>query len=365
VSTSFIAGSSATLRATGVVRYFGAAFLIVWLAGWAIGEFVAIAFLILLIRSVVGSTAGLTWPIPGGDWIAGGAAGYVFLFLLVWLPLWTFGGFAALREVLRSLAGEDRISLQAMGDVELVRRAGPFSRVKTFDRSSIRRVRIRRHDKAAVIDTASGTELITSFGAPEERRAMAEWLRRELALPEDGIRIETGEAPPGWNMSVESDAARLNRMDPRTRRIGAFIVWAIAGFTALIFFGSMTTDVAWGSAVALALTLVLVSWAAWVTWSGREWLVRHGQLTSYRRFAAWEWERSFSSARLEVVESTDSDNDHHYAVKVVDREGTRTIASEMNEEADIIDLARWLAARTGFPLDLPRGLRPQQERRGT
>ncbi len=54
--------------------------------------------------------------------------------------------------------------------------------------------------------------------------------------------------------------------------------------------------------------------------------------------------------------STDSDSDDHYTLSVKDSEGTRQIATEMNDDAGIVDLARWLAARTGFPLTLPRQL---------
>jgi hypothetical protein len=36
-------------------------------------------------------------------------------------------------------------------------------------------------------------------------------------------------------------------------------------------------------------------------------------------------------------------------------QGKRTIASEINE-ADTVDLGRWLSARTGFPLTVPRQL---------
>jgi hypothetical protein len=99
--------------------------------------------------------------------------------------------------------------------------------------------------------------------------------------------------------------------------------------------------------------------AAWITWSRREWLVRHGQLTSHRGLATWQWERTFKSARLEVVESTDSDNDDQYELNVIDEQGSRRIASEVNDEADIVDLARWLSARTGFYLTLPHGMRPR------
>jgi hypothetical protein len=352
--TSSIGGSSATFRASGIGRYFGAAFLTVWLAGWAMGEAFALGFLVMLIRSVVGSAVGQPWPIPGGDWIAGGAAGVAFLFLVSWLTLWTFGGVAAIHELLRSLAGEDSVVVR-YGGVELVRRAGPFRRSRTFERSLIRRVRTRRHDDAVVIDTATGTEVITKYGTPAERQRVIEWLRQQLSLPEDSAR--DAPAPPGWTVTVEGGMTRLSQLDARSRRTGALIVWVIAGFTGLIWYGSIANREVASSAIACLFTLLLASAAAWVTWSRREWLIRQGQLTSHRRFAAWQWERSFQSARLEVVESTDSDNDRHYKLHVIDAEGKRTIASTVHDEAEVVDLARWLAARTGFPLTLPHGLR--------
>jgi len=348
---SFDADRSASLRPTGIGRYFAAAFLLVWLVGWAIGEVGALGFLIMLLRSVMGSALGLSWPVPGGQWVAGGAAGFVLLFLILWLSLWTFGGLAAINELLRSLAGEDRVTADATG-IQVVRRAGLFERVRTFDRSMIRRVRIRRHDKAVVIDTTSGTELITTYGTREERQTTVDWLRTQLSLAVEGRRVDTGDAPPGWNMTVDGDGVRLNQMDLRTRLTGATIAWVIVGLTGLIWFGSLQTSTPTNSGVALALTLLLALWASWVTWSSREWLVQNGQLTSYRRFAFWEWERRFWTARLEVVVSTDSDNDEHYKLKVVDELGAKTIASELNDDADIVDLARWLAARTGFPLSI-------------
>jgi hypothetical protein len=181
----------------------------VWLAGWAVGEVVALGFLIMLIRSALGSAAGMSWPIPGGEWIAGGAAGFVFLFLLVWLALWTVGGLAAINELLRSLAGEDQISVQPSG-IELVRRAGPFRRARTFDRPLIRRVRIRRHDKAVVMDTVSGTELMTKYGTDDEREAMTEWLRRQLSLPNDDIRVSwSRRGPPGSRGRTASGSCGL------------------------------------------------------------------------------------------------------------------------------------------------------------
>lgn len=354
MSSAPITGPSASLRPSGIGRYFGAAFLLVWLGGWAIGEIVALGFLFLLARSVVGSIINVPWPIPGGEWIVGGVTGFVFLFLLIWLTLWTFGGIAAITELLRSLAGEDTVDVQLSG-LELGRRAGPFRRTRNFDRAQIRRVRLRRSDKAVVMDTASGTEMITKYGTPDERHAVVEWLRGRLSLPQDESRVDPAAAPPGWVMSVDEGTTRISRTDAATRRTGSLIAWAVVGFLGLIWLGSDVT-LSIGTLIAGAVTLLVTFGAAWVTWSRREWKVRHAELVAHTRFLLWEWERSFKSARLEVVLSVDSDNDSHYTLNVIDADGKRKIASEMNDEAETVDLARWLTARTGFPLTLPRQL---------
>jgi hypothetical protein len=158
-------------------------------------------------------------------------------------------------------------------------------------------------------------------------------------------------------MTVEGGLVRLSRSDPQTRRVGATVAWTIVGLTGLVWFGSIRIGAGVGSVVALALTLLLGFWAAWVTWSHREWQVRHGQITSHRRFAGWRRERMFQSGRLEVERSTDSDNDDHYHLRVLDAQGKRTIASEIHDDADIVDLGKWLSALTGFPLTLPHAFR--------
>jgi hypothetical protein len=345
-------GPSASLRSSGIGRYFGAAFLLVWLTGWAFGEVFALGFLVVLVRSVFGSITGAPWPIPGGEWIAGGAAGFVFLFLLVWVTLWTFGGIAAINELLRSLAGKDTVSVTLSG-VELQRRAGPFRRTRAFDRAKIRRVRLRPRDQAVVMDTASGTELISKFGTRDERQAMADWLRSRLSLPADGATLDPAAAPPGWVMTIDGGAAHLTRGDAAARRVAALIAWAVVAFLGMIWFGAGAVPSV-GTWFGALVTLLLAFGAAWITWSHREWRVRHGELTAHARFLLWHWERTFKSARLEVRSSSDSDHDRHYTLNVIDSQGKRRIASEMNDDGETVDLARWLSARTGFPLTLPR-----------
>lgn len=336
------------------MRYFAGAFLLLWLAGWAVGETLALGVLVAVIRSAVGGSVGAPWPIPEGEWIAGGAGGLVFVFLLIWLTVWTVGGFAAIKELLRSLAGEDRILVESLG-MELQRRAGPFRRTQTFQRSQLRRVRLRRHDNAVVIDTARGSELVTAYGTEDERRAMVQWLRARLLLQDGVPAVEPNAAPPGWTMKMEGGTARLTQDNRRARAVGGVIVWLVAltlGAIAIGADGSLA-----GQVVLWALVLLLTSTATWIVFSRRSWLASRGRLTHETRFFATERARAFQSARLEVSVSTDSDNDTHYQLDVIDAQGRRKIAGEIHDETPVLMLGQWLAERTGFRLILPHQLR--------
>jgi hypothetical protein len=346
-----VSGGTAVLRPRGIGRYVSAAFLTVWLAGWLAGELFALAFLFALLRSVVGAATGAPWPVPGGEWIAGGAAAFSLLFLVLWLMLWTVGGVAAIQELFRSLAGEDRISLLPAG-VEVIRRAGPFRRTRVVDRPAIRRVRARRHDRAIVADTRSRTELLTTFGTDEQRLAIVEWLTRELSLS-DGGPIDTGSAPAGWSLTLEGGRRRLTRMSPRDRHLSATVMWVLTALAGLAWVGAVEQET--GAVAAGLLTAGLAAVSSWVAWSRRDWLAERGELTFRRQFATWTRDRVFRGARLEVDHSVDSDGDSRYELQVVDPGGARAICSELNDDGEVTDTARWLAAVTGFPLTLPPG----------
>lgn len=327
-----------------------AAFLLVWLGGWVFGEVFALGFLIMLLRSVAGALRGVAAPIPSGEWIAGGAAGGAFLFLVVWLSLWTFGGWAAVNELLRSLAGEDRVEVRG-ADVALVRRAGPFQRTRLLPRSAIRRVRLRGDSTGGVvIDTTTSTEPLTSYGTAADRAALVAWLQQRLGLPPTGATLDVLHAPPGWEMKVSGDITQLRRGDAGSRRIGVAISWTIAALTALIAVGTARQGAGNGLGIAVGPAALLAAWATWATWSDRAWLVRRGEIIAHRRFAFWEWNRAFHHAQLDFTTSTDSDGDRHYQLWVRDASGRKRITSVMNDDAETLDLGRWLAARTGFEL---------------
>ena len=339
-------GSTRSLRPSGIGRYFIAAILSAWLVGWIAGEVFAITMLGVLFSLIAGALPEHL-PAWSADLLTSGGAALALLFLLFWLTFWTIGGIVALTQVLRSLVGEDVIGLTDSG-FEIVHRAGPFRRRYAFDRSAIRRLRMRPHDKAVVADMAKGTRVITTFGRPAERDEVADWLSQHLGLSD--ADAEAGTPPATWEVRTEGEVAYLRRVRPGARFTRSLISWLLTAGIASAWYVSLDADTSGRNIPALVLTLVVAAGAAMCTWGRRELLVRHGELMFRRSFAMWTSERAFRSARLELTHETDSDNDSHYKLIVTDAAGRQTVHSQVHDSGEVVDLAHWLARRTGFPL---------------
>ena len=341
-----LTGPTMSLRPAGIGRFVTAAFLSVWLAGWVAGEVVAAGML----ATILGGMAGLiSEPRPAWavDFVANGGVAFGLLFLILWLTLWTIGGVAALTALARSLVGADHVGLTDAG-FEVVRRAGPFRRRYAFERSTVRRLRVRPRDHAVVADTTKGTRVVTTLGLAADRDALADWLRQHLALPVvDG---GPGAVPADWDLRVEGDATHLSKVRPRVRFVRSVIAWLVAGAVATAWYQSLPTDVTTASVSTLVLVLLLVVGAAFSTWGRREWIARPGELTFHRRFATWTSERRFKSARLEVLHDIDSDGDSTYKLVVTDGDGRKAVHSQLHDSGEVVDLARLVSGLTGFPL---------------
>jgi hypothetical protein len=337
-----------SLRPAGIGRYFVAAFLSVWLVGWIVGEAVAIAALGAILGTMTGVLSERPAALPAGFFASGGVA-FVIVFLAVWLTFWTFGGIAAMTQLLRSLAGEDSIELGDAG-FALVRRAGPFRRRSLFERPGIRRIRLRPHDKAIVADTRTGTHMLTRYGSAHEREEIRDWLSQYLQLPDENAALSTSTPPAAWEVISGGDSTALRKVRPRVRAIRAVITWLLAGAAAAAWYASFDAESPARSIPTLALTVLIALGAAVTTWGRREWIVRHGELTFRRRLALWSAEQTFRSGRLDVTHETDSDNDSSYTLMVVDANGRKAIHSQIHDSGEVVDLGHWLAARSGFPL---------------
>jgi hypothetical protein len=342
-----ISGTTASLRPTGIGRFFSAAFLSVWLAGWAVGEVVASGALTGIFASILGARP-FWFPPRDADLAKTGPILFFILFLLVWLTFWTIGGIAAATQLLRSVAGEDTIALDGEG-FELTRRAGPFQRRYRFERSAVRRIRLRSRDRALVVDTEKGSRLLTELGAASERGAIADWLKQHLGRS-DAMAFDTGGmAPVTWDVRSEDATTYLRKVKPRGRAVRAIIVWLLTGISGFVWFASLDSETIAGSISALLFTMLLALGASIVTWGRREWTARHGELTFRRTFAAWTAEQTFRSARLEVTHHRDSDNDSLYELVVTDGQQRKVIHSQFHDSSEVDDFGRWLGSRTGFP----------------
>jgi hypothetical protein len=351
-----------SLRPTGWGRYIEVAFLGIWLTGWLAGEVVVTMLLGGMLAGMIAAAFGVTLSFAS-RMAPDGSAPFFVLFMIVWLTMWSIGGIAAGTQFFRALAGRDVISVSPDG-LEIEWRAGPFRRRRTITHGALRRLRLGLHNAPVVADTTGGTIEITNLGTRDQRAALIDWLKQRLALPDEAQakRLDAETAPPQWEVEVEGMETRLYRPTRRNRRIQAAILWGIAALVllgCLPAFHAFQADLleppkpgvvrAWMAAGVLGL-LIAVG-AAWTTWGRAEWVVASGRLTWRRRFASWRRERSFENATLELKHTVDSDGDDRYTLRVHGSTASRKIASALYDDAELTSLARWLAARTRFPLN--------------
>jgi hypothetical protein len=88
-----------------------------WLCGWCCGEVVALTMII--------GTMGKN---PAG------------LFILVWLALWTIGGFFAFRLFIWNIMGKEVISI-GQGQLTVAKKGMLFFKPKTYDLNEVRNIR--------------------------------------------------------------------------------------------------------------------------------------------------------------------------------------------------------------------------------
>jgi hypothetical protein len=351
-------GSTRYLRATGWSRYFDAAFLMVWLAFWFVGEAVSLALIGGMVAGAVSTALGrpaalASRVVP----ITDGSVAFFLLFLLLWTALWTVGGIAAISHLLRRIGG-DAVSVTG-GEVRLEWRAWPFRRRRRVPISSIRRIRLAPAGGAVVLDTAAGTLTVTDLGTAAARASLKEWLAERLPLPSaaDAQVLERETAPRDRGVRAAGGATIVTRTSQRARRIVIAIGWVLAALVSLGWIGAVRQGAA-GSSAAGVLTLFVVAAATWMTVDRAEWILTPGRFRIRRRFAAWTLrERTFAAGSiLDVEEHRDSDGDDHYALVVRDGAGRRVLARALHDPYELLALGEWLSRRTEIPFHRPGSL---------
>jgi hypothetical protein len=346
-------GYEIRLRRRGIGRYVGAAFLAIWLCGWAAGEAFALGLL------VWGGIAWITGEPPGAgrEPLELASAAALGAFLLIWLAFWTLGGIAAATELLRELWGEDR--LVARSDGLLVEwRAGPFRRRREIPRAEIVDVAQLRRRGRIVVETPRERIDACRLGSEIERRQAVVELRRELGLGA-AAKAFSASLPDEWaEIATPEDCSALVP-SPATRRLQirvAALVALLACIVTAAFFHGAAADSSWLAAALLgaAASTALGAWVGWLAWIRNEWRIEAGSLVLQRRLGNRVTER-FRATRLALTWREDSDGDDWYELEAradgVGRTQRRRIVHSLNDDATPRRLGMWLAQRAGIPLD--------------
>ncbi|HET9251682.1 MAG TPA: hypothetical protein VFP58_06155, partial [Candidatus Eisenbacteria bacterium] len=362
------------LKPRGIGRYFGAAFLLFWLCGWAFGE----AFALWLLGSGAAALISGEAPQGGGFPVQAAPALAVGVFVLFWLVLWTFGGLMALRELIRILWGEDRILASGAG-LQVTRMRGPFRSVKEYPRDRIRGFVITPKYSALAMETDKERVELSRLGTLQERQDAAKELRTELALGESlgtpGSTASEGPAglPKGWEEIITPEGERALVPHLQTRkaqaRVAGLLALVMAVATAAVVGGSVgSPGLIPGAVMALLATLGLAWGTLWLVRGRKEWKIGSGRLTLRRRFGS-SLKDEFEAERLEITVHRDSDGDEWYRLEAVTgaeppvdyskpmeaarhvQKHRRQITSAIHDPTVPMRLGSWLSRAAGVPIE--------------
>ena len=325
------------------------------MAFWVVGETVALGLLVFMLASAVSAALGNPRLFAGRVPTTDGSVSLFVPFLLAWTTLWTVGGFAAGTHLFRQLFGEDYLEIEADG-LQCVWRAGPFRRRVRIPRESMRRVRLRAPDKAVVIDSDAGTQLVADLGTHDERALVCRWLTDRLTIDrsERVLRLERQIPPRDRDVRTHGSSTVIVYPTHRVHAIRAGIAWGLVAITALGWVDALRrggiSAATTGETAAAALTMVFGIAAVWVTWMRTEWIVSAGQLRLRRRFGptVLREELFADPASLEIERWSDSDGDDRFTLIVREDKRRRVLSTALYDQYELTALAEWLAARTGF-----------------
>ena len=375
------------MRPRGVARFFPAAFLAFWLCGWAAGEVMVFWLLLHGAKMVLaGQPVGGAHPEPLLA-VAG-----VALFLLLWLSLWTVGGFMTVGEFLRLVWSEDRIIASPAG-ITLYTSRGPFRKAVEIPRDEIRGIVPSARGAALAVETGKATIVLTRNGTADERAEIARMLRVELGLREDASDAPSGSSygaavreaailPPGWEDAISPEGERILIRSPRTREAQARIVGLITlGVTTLAVF---VVRQAWARHVLIPPAVLVSLFATGLAiatvrlaTARNEWKIGSGRITLQQRFHG-KARDVFQADRLELLPSTESGGNERFILMAVtgpqtvsgmaalgsaalrssafrysgyDPRFRRLVDSSLRDAVQPRRLGTWLAQAAGIPFD--------------
>jgi hypothetical protein len=320
----------ATLRPRGFGRFFIAAFLVLWLVGWAGGEVAAFSAAVVSASTLLlGESAHFS--------VTDLAAG---AFLGVWLTGWTVGGVSAIAMLGKLVFGVEEI-LAGVGGLVVRSGFGPFRRERRVRRDTIFNVELTSN--AVTVALVGEQWRVATLGTADERSALVEAINDAIGRNTVALNVARArEVPEPFTATDHDGELRLLRSARAWPLV--VVMLPIAVFCALVLLRATQLqtfdDVPTTAAIAAgAVALALVG----ARRRDVGFIVRHATLHE-RTGLLLVRERPLPGA-LVVQRHVDSDGDERFELRCDSR-----VLLRANDAAACLHLGHYLAARTGTPL---------------
>lgn len=342
------------LKPESPARWGQAVFLSFWLCGWAAGEAAVLAGVGWVAFKTFEAGFERTFHELGGRGLA--VAIPIGLFVLTWLALWTYGGYTAIRDLLRLLSGSDEIDVDSL-EIRIRRRTGPWMRPTTIARADVDDLWIRRRDGAAIVRVNEREQVLTFMGSRAARQELVATIRSGWAL--DAPREERSQqaTPPAyWVEETAHDGTRrlLRSADVRAKRVGCVAIPAVP--LLVTFLVQLRSTFGQGTLVLGVFALAFGLLLAFVMLEREEWSARRGLLRKRRKLWTIDRVREWRSGRLVLRREVDSNGDDVHTLALVDGSQRVTLRRGGLDYQEVDALGRWLAAHTGFAYEAPEDL---------
>jgi hypothetical protein len=343
-------GTQVTLRVSGILRFLPAAFLAVWLCGWAVGEWFALRLFASAVRTLLGWSFLERWfPALHGTPPSGPMIGFFVAFLVFWLTLWTVGGVGAFYQLLMLLFGRDVVRWDGE-TLEIRHSALWFASWERVDARAITGLRSAR--ACLVADTRQRAVRVTRYGSDEDRAqlcALLEAWRASIAPP---APLAADESPVPTFVAFRDETGAIALTRPRAPRRSMGVLLAVLG---LALFAGMVSIFAQKSGVALVVGVLFLFLAGaaclagsvWLLAARESWHMGAGRLERRRILFGRTWSAEFVPLELQLSSERDSDGDLRWALVVSGAGRRHTIASAIEDPNPPQTLGTWLAERTG------------------
>jgi hypothetical protein len=346
-------GWQVTLRAKGIVRFFPAAFLALWLCGWAVGEVFAGGLMLALIGHAAGQSQWASWlPVMKGVPPEPQMQLLFFAFIAFWLTFWTIGGVSAFGQMLGLLFGREVIRFE--GDTLEVRHVALVTlRRLRLEAADIRT--IRKDRMTIVAETRHKRHAIATFCGKDERdelmTLLAEWHRARRRV----VAASADESPAEGFRLEPDETGRVALVTGTRFQRGLGLVLLVIGvgcaFAASAIADRGDSPGRWGGVLIAGLFGTFFTYAGgWLTFVRESWHPRSGSLELRRHAFGQTWTTVFAPLTLELEASTDSDHDSRWTLVLRGEGQRRNLLSSTHDPNPPRALGEWLAGATGVTL---------------